>query len=116
VVLSQSFAAAELLAERGLECTVIDLPWLRDVDGAWLAALAAGAPIFSVDNHYLNGGQGDAVASALASPDVAAVSAVRKIGVDRVPQCGTNDEVLRAHGLDAAGIAERVAAEIPSRI
>ncbi|MGI8440580.1 MAG: transketolase C-terminal domain-containing protein [Thermoleophilaceae bacterium] len=116
VVLSQAYAAAELLAERGVECTVIDLPWLRDVDGAWLAELAAGAPIFCVDNHYLSGGQGDAVAQALAVQDVAAVTLVRKIGVDRVPQCGTNDEVLRAHGLDAEGIAARVAAELPARV
>jgi transketolase len=116
IVLSQAYAAAEVLAARGVECTVVDLPWLRDVDGAWLAELAAGAPILCVDNHYLNGGQGDAVAQALATQDVAPVTLVRKIGVDRVPQCGTNDEVLRAHGLDAEGIAARVAAELPSRV
>jgi len=116
VVLSQAFAAAELLAERGVECMVVDLPWLRDVDGAWLAELAAGAPIVCVDNHYLTGGQSDAVASALTTQDVAPVSLVRKIGVDRVPECGTNDEVLRAHGLDAEGIAERVVAELPARV
>jgi transketolase C-terminal domain/subunit len=32
------------------------------------------------------------------------------IGVDRVPECGTNDEVLRAHGLDADSLAARVRA------
>ena len=112
VALSQSYAAAELLAERGVECTVVDLPWLRDVDGAWLAELADGAPIFCVDNHYLTGGQGDAVASALATQAVAPVGLVRKIGVDRVPVCGTNDEVLRAHDLDADGIAERLGTEL----
>jgi transketolase len=116
IVLSQAYGAAERLAAQGVECAVLDLPWLRDVDGAWLAELAAGAPILCVDNHYLNGGQGDAVAQALATQDVAPVTLVRKIGVDRVPQCGTNDEVLRAHGLDAEGIAARVAAELPSRV
>jgi transketolase len=84
--------------------------------GAWLAELAAGAPILCVDNHYLNGGQGDAVASALATQYVAPVGLVRKVGVDRVPQCGTNDEVLRAHGLDAEGTAARVAAELPAKV
>ena len=116
VVLSQAYAAAEDLAERGIECTVIDLPWLRDVDGAWLAELAAGAPIFCVDNHYLTGGQGDAVASALATQFVAPVGLVSKIGVNRVPECGTNEEVLRAHGLHAEGIAARVVAELPARV
>jgi transketolase C-terminal domain/subunit len=28
------------------------------------------------------------------------------------PRCGANEEVLRAHGLDADGIAERVAASV----
>ena len=116
IALSQAYGAAERLVEQGIECTVVDLPWLRDVDGAWLAELAAGAPVFCVDNHYLNGGQGDTVAQALATQDVARVTLVRKIGVDRVPLCGTNDEVLRAHGLDAEGIAERVAIEMPAEV
>ena len=30
------------------------------------------------------------------------------IGIDRVPECGSNDEVLRAHGLDAASLRERL--------
>ena len=31
-----------------------------------------------------------------------------KLGVDRVPVSGTNDEVLREHRLDAESLAERV--------
>jgi transketolase len=34
---------------------------------------------------------------------------VHRIGVTSVPKSGGNDEVLRAHGLDADGIVERVA-------
>jgi hypothetical protein len=30
--------------------------------------------------------------------------------VEGVPACGTNDEVLRAHGLDADSLAARIAA------
>jgi hypothetical protein len=40
------------------------------------------------------------------------VGLVRKIGVDRVPVCGTNEEVLRAHDLDADRIAERLGTEL----
>ena len=48
-------------------------PWLRGVDGAWIAEVADGAPVFCLDNHYLTGGQGDAVVAALAAeaPDAA---------------------------------------------
>jgi transketolase len=40
---------------------------------------------------------------------------VHKLGVESVPACGTNDEVLRAHGLDAASLAEHVGARLPAR-
>jgi hypothetical protein len=33
---------------------------------------------------------------------------VVQIGLTEVPRCGTDHEVLRAHRLDAAGIAEHV--------
>ena len=40
----------------------------------------------------------------------AAAGRVVKLGVDRLPVCGTNDEVLRAHGLDAESLTPRMAA------
>jgi transketolase len=78
------------------------LPWLRDVDGSWLAEVAGGRRIVVLDNHWVRGGQGDAVRAALPG------EAVEVIGVDRVPECGGNEEVLRTHGLDAASLRERL--------
>ncbi len=80
------------------------LPWLRDIDGAWLSRVAGGRRIVVLDNHVLSGGQGDAVRAALPG------ETVEVWGIDRVPDCGTNDEVLRAHGLDAASLAQRLKA------
>lgn len=102
VLVSQAWAAAGQLDGWG----VIALPWLRGIDGDWLAGAAAGR-IVCLDNHVLPGGQGEAILAAL--PDEARARTTL-IGVDRVPECGTNDEVLRAHGLDAASLAERVSA------
>jgi transketolase len=79
------------------------LPWLRDVDGAWLAEVAGGRRIVVLDNHHVSGGQGDAVRAALPQ------TPIEVWGVDRVPACGTNDEVLAAHGLDAASLTRRLA-------
>ena len=39
---------------------------------------------------------------------VTAPQQVVRLGVDRVPVSGTNEEVLREHGLDADSLAERV--------
>ena len=115
VMVSQAFAAAERLREDGIRCGVVALPWLRDIDGAWIAELAAEAPILCLDNHYASGGQGDALLAALAEASPATAGQVRKLAVERVPRCGTNDEVLSAHGLDAASVAERVQAELAVR-
>jgi transketolase len=116
VMVAGGWRAAELLAEDGVEAGVVALPWLRGVDGAWLAEVAAGAQIFTLDNHYVTGGQGDAVLSALATDAPEAASRVHKIGVTEVPKSGGNDEVLRAHGLDAEGLRSQVEALRPSRV
>ena len=94
---------------------MVALPWLRGIDGAWIAELAADAPILCLDNHYASGGQGDALLAALAEAAPEAAGRVRKLAVERVPRCGTNDEVLSAHRLDAASVAERVQAELGVR-
>jgi transketolase len=112
VMVSQAWLAADRLAADGIEFGVLGLPWLRGVDGAWLAEAASGRPIVCLDNHYSTGGQGDALLSALAGrPDA---GRVLKLGVETVPACGTNEEVLRAHGLDAETVAARVAAALPA--
>ena len=109
VLVSQAWRACKLLEGRyGL----IALPWLRTIDGAWLAGTASGT-IVCLDNHVLPGGQGEAVLHALADSAPEAAARTRLVGVDRVPECGTNDEVLRAHGLDAESLAERVIALAP---
>ncbi len=107
VMLGEGFEACSLLAAEGVSCGLVAMPWLRDIDGEWLAEVCGGAPVFCLDNHYVSGGQGDAVLSALAPIDGA--PRVTKVGVESVPVCGTNAEVLRAHRLDAASIAQRIA-------
>ena len=107
VMVAAAWQAADLLAAEGVEAGVVALPWLRDVDGAWVADAAAGAPIFCLDNHYVVGGQGDAVLAALASDASGVVARLHKIGVTSVPKSGGNDEVLHAHGLDAEGIIDQ---------
>jgi transketolase len=110
VMVGSAWHAADRLAEEGLELGVVSLPWLRDVDGAWLAEVADGAPIFCLDNHYVSGGQGDAVLAALVADAPDPAIRVYKVGVEEVPKSGENNEVLAAHGLDKKGLAARVRA------
>jgi len=115
VLVSQAWRAVDLLAGEGIRVGLVALPWLTGVDGAWLAEVAGEGPIFCLDNHYTTGGQGDAVLAALAERAPAAAAHVVKIAVDRVPECGTNDEVLRAHGLDGEGLAAVVRSRLVVR-
>lgn len=108
VMVAAAWGAAELLGARGIEAGVAALPWLRDIDGAWVAEAAGEATIVTLDNHYLAGGQGDAILAALAAEAPEAASRVHRIGVTEIPKSGENNEVLRAHGLDAEGIVAQV--------
>ena len=107
VLVSQAWAACEELGDWGL----IALPWLRDVDGQWIAETVPGA-IVCLDNHVLPGGQGEAVLRAVAEAAPEEAGRVSLLGIDRVPACGTNDEVLREHGLDAASLVGRARARL----
>jgi transketolase len=114
VLVSQAWAAAELLESRGLSSGVIALPWLRDIDGGWLADVLGEAMLVTLDNHYLSGGHGEAILAALARSGRPLPDRMLQIGVTEVPRCGTNDEVLRAHELDGPGIAGQILASIPN--
>lgn len=110
LLLVEALRAAEMLDAEGIGCAVLSLPWLRAVDGAWLGELLGDRPVLCLDNHHVAGGQGSAVLGALAASAPAAAARTAVHGVLGVPRCGTNAEALRAHALDAEGIAAEVRA------
>ncbi|MEO8682968.1 MAG: transketolase C-terminal domain-containing protein, partial [Vicinamibacterales bacterium] len=107
LLMTQAWKAAEELATRGISAAVIDLPWLNRIDDAWVTSVLAKFPrIVTLDNHYLEFGQGVMVAAALARNGVRAE--VTSIGLKEIPACGNNADVLAYHGLDGASIAKTV--------
>jgi transketolase len=99
-------AAAELEAQ-GVSAAVINLPWLNQIDEAWVReALGRFGAILTLDNHYVALGQGMMIAAAVARAGVRAE--VQSLGLTDLPACGSNAEVLAHHGLDAAGIVRAV--------
>jgi transketolase len=96
--------------DMGVRATVVALPWLSGVDGGWLAQIAGDAPVVCLDNHVLAGGQGAAVQAAIAG--VRPATRVHRIGVEGIPACGRNDEILREHGLDAPTLARIISAGV----
>ncbi|HET7367296.1 MAG TPA: transketolase C-terminal domain-containing protein [Gaiella sp.] len=106
VMLHEALLAAELLADRGeLSLRVVATPWLNRFDESWFAAeVATQEHLFVLEDHAPVGGLGDRVRAVLPG------HVVSVFGVEGWPACGTPAEALAFHGLDAASLAERIAA------
>jgi transketolase len=116
IPLSEAYQASRKLAEEhGIGLKVINLPWLNRVDPDWLGETVRGySDVFTLDNHYVTGGQGDVIAREIGRCGLLASTRLCCIGVDRIPECGSNREVLRAHGLDSSSLVKRIAGHICS--
>jgi transketolase len=104
ITLHEALAAADTLAAEGIAARVIDLYTVKPIDEATIRAAAreTGA-IVTVEDHWPEGGLGDAVLAALASEQPHPV--VEKLAVSGMPGSGTPAELLRAAGIDATHIA-----------
>ena len=108
ITLSAAVSAASRLKTKGLAVRVINLPWLNYFDEEWLSEAVDGVGrIFTIDNHLVAGGQGERVAAKLAAKGCRAP--VICLGVTELPACGTEQEVLRYHRLDADSLVEILA-------
>jgi transketolase len=106
VTLFEALAAHDLLARDGIAVRVIDAYSVKPIDGEGLraAARATGGRVLVVEDHYADGGLGDAVLNALSGES----ATVTKQAVTDVPRSGKPAELLACYGLDAASIARRV--------
>ena len=106
VTLHEALKAADLLAKDGIHITVIDAysikPLGRDVIKA--AALKTNSTVVTVEDHYAEGGLGDAVAGELSCDGVK----VHKLAVRELPRSGKAEELLAKFGIDAAAIVKKV--------
>ena len=106
ITLHESLKAADALAGEGISARVIDLYSVKPVDGETLraAAEATGGRMLTVEDHWPEGGIGDAVLEALSEGE-APVRLVR-LAVREMPGSGKPAELLSAAGIDAEHIAE----------
>ena len=102
ITLHEALAAAESLAADGIEARVIDLYSVKPVDAETLRSLTM--PIVTVEDHWPEGGLGDAVLGALADADER--PRVVKLAVSGLPHSGKPAELLAAAGIDAEAIEQ----------
>jgi transketolase len=117
VLLSEAWKAADLLAEQGISVRLVNLPWLNRVNDEWLRDVLRGFDrVFTLDNHYIEGGQGEMLAARMGELGLLHGVELRRLGLTDIPVSAQNDEALRVHGLDADGIARTVAAGAALRV
>ena len=105
ITLHEALRAAELLAADGVHARVIDLYSVKPIDAETVrAAGRATGAIVTVEDHWPEGGIGDAVLEALAAEQPHPV--VVKLAVRAMPGSGTPAELLAAAGIDAEHIAD----------
>jgi transketolase len=104
ITVHEALKAADALAQDGIEARVIDLYSIKPLDEETIRSLTM--PIITVEDHFPEGGLGDAVLSALAENGERA--RVVKLAVTDMPHSGKPAELLAAYGIDADHIADTV--------
>ena len=109
VMVEVCLEAAELLKEKGMEVSIINMHTIKPIDAALIKEYADKCKtVFTVEEHSVIGGLGDAVAEVLIGQGD---YGFHKLGIqDQFGQSGKPMDVLREYGLAADQIAEKVLA------
>jgi transketolase len=104
VTLAEAMTAAEELAKVGINARVIDPFTIKPLDPAIIEhAKAVGGKVITVEDHYAEGGIGEAVTSLLgATPNVI----VKKLHVAEIPRSGPPTVLLEKYGISASCIVK----------
>jgi len=106
VTLNEALKAADALKNEGIGITVIDAYSVKPLgkDIILSAARATNNTVITVEDHYAEGGIGDAVAGELSVEGVK----VHKLAVRELPHSGKPEELLAKYGIDSAAIIQKV--------
>ncbi len=106
VTLFEALKAADQLKAEGTTVTVVDAYSVKPLgkDVILAAAKKTGNTVITIEDHYPEGGLGDAVAGELSSEGIK----VHKLAVHGLPRSGHAAELMAAFGIDAAAIVKKV--------
>ncbi|KAL1020522.1 hypothetical protein UPYG_G00001150 [Umbra pygmaea] len=107
VTLHEALAAADQLASEGVHIRVIDPFTIKPLDASTIlsSARATGGRIITVEDHYKEGGLGEAVLSAVGEePGII----VTRLAVNSMPRSGKPQELLDLYGISAKHIVSAV--------
>lgn len=106
VTLHEALKAHEILAKENVFISVIDLYSIKPLDVATVisVARASGNKIITVEDHYPEGGIGEAVTTALRNEGIA----IHSLAVTHLARSGKPEQLLAFESIDAAAIVKAV--------
>ncbi|XP_063071397.1 transketolase [Engraulis encrasicolus] len=107
VTLHEAIAAAEYLKKERIYITVIDPFTIKPLDSKTIIehTRATRGRLITVEDHYYEGGLGEAVCSAVVNEPG---FQLHRMAVSHVPRSGKHSELLKAYGIDRDAIAQAV--------
>jgi transketolase len=107
ITVHEALAAYDSLRKKGIAIRVIDAYSVKPIDVEALAKAARETrALFVVEDHWVDGGLGDAVAAAVVS--LGSVAPVYKLGIDSEPRSGTSEQLLERYGISRHAIERKV--------
>jgi transketolase len=108
ITVHEALGAAGSLEGDGIAARVVDCYTIKPIDAQTLLAAASQTGLlFTIEDHWIEGGLGDAVLAALADGGELSGTVV-KVAVTQMPGSGTPEELRDWAGISASAIADRV--------
>lgn len=109
ITVHESLKAHEALKAENVAIRIIDAYSVKPLDADTIrrAASETQGKVIVIEDHWFEGGLGDAVLNALAESRIEGLQ-VRKLAVREMPGSGTPEELVRAAGIDAEHLVEAV--------
>jgi len=103
ITLFEALKAADALEQEGIAVRVIDAYSVKPIDGATLIAAAreTNGRMIVAEDHYIEGGLGDAVLNAVGDQ-----ARVVKLAITEVPRSGPPEALLDRYGISSRHIAD----------
>lgn len=106
-MVSRSIEAAEILAQDGIDCEVVDMTWVKPLDMEAIRKAAQTKMVVTVEEGIVAGGAGEGIVEALSAMNLCVPTLVLGIRDSFIMQ-GNSSLLLHDIGLDGEGIAASI--------
>ena len=99
----------DLLEKKNISLNLIAMPWINILDPGWFKLAISNTPmVVTLENHNINNGAGSHFINLALENSLISNQRVTRMGIDSIPACGNNYEVLEFHNLTAEQISKRL--------